>query len=422
MAASEQITYIFLLCFSALFAAMAFLFESPQEIWEGSLIILVSPANLITDYFALANVGSALLNASLMSLLSIATLALARVPITGVMMASVFTVAGFSLFGKNLYNSLPIILGVLCYCKAARVPFRDNLLPAFFGTALAPLVSEITFHLGLPLPLGIPLGILAGILAGLLLPPLSRHFLSFHQGYNLYNIGFTAGIIGTFFIALLRTFHIKIEAVSLLSGGNNFQFGILLYGLFAAMLLLGLGYNGWSWRGYNSLLLQSGKLTPDFLALSGFGLTVINMALLGLIATTYVLLIGGELTGPSIGGILTVAGFGACGKHVKNVMPVLFGIFLMGVFNAYDICGAPALLAALFGTTLAPLSGYYGPFAGMIAGVLHMALVTNIGDLHAGMNLYNNGFSGGLIAAVLVPIFDSLLIQKKSRQLEADPG
>ena len=43
-----------------------------------------------------------------------------------------------------------------------------------------------------------------------------------------------------------------------------------------------------------------------------------------------------------------------------------------------------------------------------MAGALHMALVTNIGDLHAGMNLYNNGFSGGFIAAALSPIFDAL--------------
>ena len=31
----------------------------------------------------------------------------------------------------------------------------------------------------------------------------------------------------------------------------------------------------------------------------------------------------------------------------------------------------------------------------------------NIGYLHGGMNLYNNGFAGGLVAAVLVPIIES---------------
>ena len=109
---SEQAVYALLLSFAALLSMMAFLFNSPREIWQGSLTILVSPANLITDYFALANVGAALMNAALMAFLSIGTMALTRVKITGTVVASIFTIAGFSLFGKNLYNSLPIILGV----------------------------------------------------------------------------------------------------------------------------------------------------------------------------------------------------------------------------------------------------------------------------------------------------------------------
>ena len=405
---SEQAVYALLLSFAALLSMMAFLFNSPREIWQGSLTILVSPANLITDYFALANVGAALMNAALMAFLSIGTMALTRVKITGTVVASIFTIAGFSLFGKNLYNSLPIILGVVLYSRVARTPVRDNLLFAFFGTALAPLVSEITFNLDLPLAAGVPLGVLAGLLTGFVLPPLARHFSGFHQGYNLYNIGFTAGIIGTFFIALLRTFSVEIGAVSLLSSGNNVKFAVLLYGIFIVMLFFGLWQNGWSLAGFRRLLDQSGRSTPDFIEIAGLGPTLVNMALLGTLATTYVLLVGGELTGPSIGGIFTVAGFGACGKHMKNVPPVLFGVFLMGMFNTREINDSTALLAALFGTTLAPISGHYGPLAGVVAGALHMALVTNIGDLHAGMNLYNNGFSGGFIAAALSPIFDAL--------------
>ena len=372
-----------------------------------------SPANLLTDYFALSNIGSSLLNASFMSFISIASAAFLRVKVTGAIIASIFTVAGFSLFGKNLYNSLPIIFGVACYCKIARVPFKANLLPAFFGTALAPLVSEITFNLGLHPAAGISLGILAGFFVGLILLPLSHHFLSFHKGYNLYNIGFTTGIIGTFFIAILRTFDVKIEAISLVSSGNNMKLSILLFCAFSATFLFGLSQNRWGIKGYRELLRQSGKLPSDFIAISGFGLTLINMAFLGVIATTYILLIGGELTGPSIGGIFTVVGFGAYGKHIRNVSPVLLGIFLMGMLNVHDIYDTPALLAALFGMTLAPISGYYGPLAGIIAGVLHMALVMNISDLHAGMNLYNNGFSGGFIAAALVPVFDCVIKLKK---------
>lgn len=53
----------------------------------------------------------------------------------------------------------------------------------------------------------------------------------------------------------------------------------------------------------------------------------------------------------------------------------------------------------LFGTALAPIAGVYGFLPGMVAGWLHLAVVQNIGSVHGGMNLYNNGFSAGVVAA-----------------------
>jgi len=35
-------------------------------------------------------------------------------------------------------------------------------------------------------------------------------------------------------------------------------------------------------------------------------------------------------------------------------------------------------------------------------------MVMNVGAVHGGMNLYNNGFSGGFVAAFLVAIITSL--------------
>jgi hypothetical protein len=49
----------------------------------------------------------------------------------------------------------------------------------------------------------------------------------------------------------------------------------------------------------------------------------------------------------------------------------------------------------------------------MLAGALHMTLTVNIVDLHGGMNLYNNGFSGGLVAATLFPLLNSIVTNKK---------
>jgi hypothetical protein len=405
---SERLKYVFLLSFAFILMVLAFIFDRTAGLLKGSLIILSSPANLLTDYFALAGAGAALLNASVMTFLSIIMVAVNRTKITGPLIAAVFTVTGFSLFGKNLYNSLPIILGVWCYGRLIRSSFRHQLLPALFGTALGPLVSELSFNLGLPPPAGVALGVGAGFLTGLILPVLASAFLRFHQGFNLYNIGFTCGIIGTFFVGVLRSFGVEVDAVSLLSYGNNPAFILILYPMLLTMFFFGLACNRWRLRGIATIFKQSGRLASDFLSVSGFGATLMNMALLGILSTSYVLVVGGEFNGPVLGGILTVIGFGAFGKHLKNVIPVLLGIFLVGLFNKDELMSTPALLAALFGTTLAPVSGYYGPVAGVLAGALHMTMTMNISYLHAGMNLYNNGFSGGFVAAALVPVLNEL--------------
>lgn len=398
--------------------ALAFVFNSPREIVEGSLTIITSPANLLTDYFALANIGATFMNAGIMTLSTIGVVCLSRTLITGPVTAAIFTVAGFSFFGKNLYNSIPIVLGVHLYAWVVRQPFNRFLVQSIFGTALGPLVSLITFGIGLPQPAGILLGIASGALAGFILPPLSSHFLRFHQGFNLYNIGFTTGIIGTFYIAVLRGLGVSVATVSILSSGNNQSLSIFLYILFAVMMILGLMHNRMGFHGYRQLLAQSGKLASDFTVIAGPGISMINMSLLGLLSTTYVLLIGGEINGPIIGGIFTVVGFGAFGKHLRNVLPIFAGVLLANLFNIYDPHSTVALVSTLFGTTLAPIAGYYGAAYGVLAGALHMAMVMNISYLHGGINLYNNGFSGGFVAAALVPVIDSLNQVLKERRLE----
>ena len=138
--------YSILYFFTGVLFVTSFFFNTPSEIIEGNIIILQSPANLITDYFKIANIGATLMNASLMSLKSILILLFCRVKLNGSYIAAILTVAGFSFFGKNPYNSLPIIIGVFFYAKLHYHKFERYLLPALFGTALGPLVSEISHY------------------------------------------------------------------------------------------------------------------------------------------------------------------------------------------------------------------------------------------------------------------------------------
>lgn len=399
--------------------ALAFVFQDPVSMFRGFCKILLSSSILITDYIAVGGLGAALLNAGLIGFLSLLSLRIARAELNGVAVAGLLTIFGFALFGKNLYNSLPITVGVFLHAKLRKLPYRDVAASSLFATSLGPLVSELSFGLGLNMPVGILAGCGAGILIGLIILPLADSFFHFHQGFNLYNIGFTAGIIGMFATGILRMFNLQIEPRELLSGGNNMALSVYLLVLFALILFLGLHLSRWNLKSYKDVLALSGRLKTDFIDDFGYGITLVNIAVMGFISWLYVLIVGGELNGATVGGIFTVMGFAAFGKHPKNTLPIFLGAFIASALNVHPINSTTAVTSTLFGATLAPIAGYFGVLAGAFAGFCHVSMVLNIGYLHGGMNLYNNGFSGGFIAATLVPLYTVLHLRMKGKTPQA---
>lgn len=117
-----------------------------------------------------------------------------------------------------------------------------------------------------------------------------------------------------------------------------------------------------------------------------------NMGVNGLFATYFVLAVGGELNGPTICGIFTIVGFGATGKHLRNIAPVMMGVYLASFTKTWNIYQPSPMLALLFSTTLAPVAGEFGVVAGIVAGYLHSSVALNVGIVYGGMNLYNNGY------------------------------
>jgi hypothetical protein len=185
--------------------------------------------------------------------------------------------------------------------------------------------------------------------------------------------------------------------------------------VFAVLLLYGLQLNNWSFLGYRNLLAQSGRLRTDFIRKCGYGLTLINVAFMGLIAWGFVRALGSSLNGPTVGAIFTVMGFSAFGCHPKNTLPVMLGSMLACALNIHEPYGTISVLSILFSSTLAPVAGYFGALPGFFAGFAHVSMSLNIGYVHGGMNLYNNGFAGGFIAAVLVPLLLAFDVRKGKR-------
>lgn len=404
---SEKNKYLIMFIYIVIILFSSFMFNSPMEIIEGMKTIILSPSILLTDYMELANIGAALFNSSILMLVTLFLSKLNKVDMKGPIIATIFTVGGFSFLGKNIYNVWAIFLGIYIYSIIQKESFGKYIVVAFFGTTLGPLVSQISFGLGLDPIKGIILGNLAGIGAGLILPPLASHFVKFHQGFNLYNVGFTAGIVGTLFMSLLRGFGFESTSTLIVLEGKNLVLGTYFSLFFGSMVLLGFILNNNKFKGYKELCKDSGRSGPDFVELYGFSLTLINIGLLGLLSVGYVLLVRGQLSGLVIGGVFTVAGFGAFGKHIKNVIPIMLGVYIGSLFKVWNTNAPGILIAALFGTTLAPIAGIYGWPAGILAGILHVSVVSNTGYLHGGMNLYNNGFAGGIVAAILVPVMQS---------------
>ena len=217
-------------------------------------------------------------------------------------------------------------------------------------------------------------------------------------------MGFTAGIVGTLVVATYKSYGFVPDPVMIWTTGNN----VLLGGFLAAVLGSMVAVGWWIDRALpsrlKSIVAQSGQAPTDFIALAGFGPTLANMGLTGAVGTLYVLLVGGDLNGPVIGAILTIVGFAAYGKHPRNIAPIMLGVFVGSLAKPWGAADPSIVLAALFGTTLAPIAGRFGWHWGIVAGVVHSSAALSVGVLHAGLNLYNNGFAAGIVAAVLVPV------------------
>lgn len=408
--------FVVMVSYGLILTLSAFIFSPADEIFEGLGIIVRSPSILITDYISLANMGAAFLNSGLLMLMALVIVRLNKVDLSGPVIAAVFIIPGFGFFGKNIFNIWPILLGVFLYSRIQKDKFSKYLVLSFFATALSPLTSQISFGFNLNPYLGIFLGIIAGVLIGLVIFPVANHFVTFHQGFNLYNVGFTAGVLGSLSMAFLRSYGLDTKATLVLSGGNNRVLSLYFGLMFLSIIILGWLFNERSFRNYGQILKSSGRLVTDFVTKDGFGITLVNMGVLGLITTLYVLMVGGELSGIVIGGIITVMGFGAFGKQPKNILPIILGVYLSSLLNIGEADGAAYLAAALFGTALAPIAGTYGTFTGIVAGFLHSSLVMTTGYLHGGLNLYNNGFSSGIVAAVMVPVLEAF---KRENRYEA---
>jgi hypothetical protein len=405
MLKKKNILLIYFILIISTLVITGLIVDGPLEALKGLWKIQVSRARLVSDFIELTSIGSTLINAALVGLVGLFLITLLKVNLSGPTFAAVFTLMGFGLFGKTPLNIAPIFLGVFLAAKFSGKKFNEYIIIALFGTALGPVVSFFAFESGLPAAAAIPVAMLIGVVLGFMLPSVAVSMLHLHQGYNLYNMGLTCGFISLFAASFVLVTGHEFSTEGFWYNESSLLLILLVPALSVSLIISGIISDGFkSFKSFIAIQKIPGRLPSDFMAMENNGGALINSGLIGLAGWGYVMAVGGDFNGPVIGGLLTIIGFGSFGTNFKNSWPVVTGVVISALVFGNSLSAPGPLLAAIFVTTLGPLAGQFGFIVGIIAGFIHFVMVMQTGGWYGGMNLYNNGFAGGLTAALLVAI------------------
>lgn len=388
--------YIIISILPIMMLIFSFIVSTPQEIFNGMIKIVTANDILITDYFVISNIGATFFNVAITSLFIIHIIYILNLRLNGLLITSIFLIISFSFMGKNLFNILPFYVGTAIYSMIMKKTLKSVVAIGIMSTSLAPL-ANIFF----------PYGFFVAVAIAFVLPNISKNVLTIHEGYNLYNAGYTSGIVGIIIYSVLLSMGIRFDKN--LEFSTNFDIRVFTFFMsyFIILIIIAVIYDKNIVKNFFNIQKHTGRLVTDFVSKEGFYASLLNMALLGIICLLFAYRFR-LLNGPVICGILTVVGFGGFGKHIKNVFPIFLGILIARcIFKVY-VDNTTFLMIFCFSTALAPIAGKYGLIAGVISGILHYAVVTNISYIHGGINLYNNGLAAGLVATVIVPIMNMM--------------
>jgi hypothetical protein len=382
------------------------------DTFEGFLAIQIHPSLLITDYLAVGGVTATLINVWLVTWTTILVLSWLKIKFSGVAFAGVITILGFAFFGKNLVNITPVWIGFYLFTKMNKTSLSQYTGTFLFATGIAPISSFMMFGIqGLPLYLSLPLGIFSGIFAGWLTPMVVAIVGKFHQGYNLYNTGFGLGFVAMLFTAILRAFSVPLSTLAIVSYDfHNLFFWVTLI---VSILLMGLAFllHRQVYRPWLRLLQSPGNLPSDFYKEFGLAATLFNVGTIGMFSLLLVLSFNFRLSGPMLAGIYTFMAFGSYGKHIRNSSSVIFGLIIASRLvtmwlpnSSLALNNIGPSIAVFFVTALAPIGGKFGVVYGILAGFIHLLVAPQALALQGGFDLYNNGFTAGLVAGIMVVI------------------
>ena len=413
--------------------------DALASILAGLKTIYTSSSVLTHDYFAMAGIGTAFVNSAMSGLLVYCAFKLAKLPVGSSQMGVLGLVLGFAFIGKNPVNMLPILVGGKLYSLYRNEPYKNHVTMAGFATCLSPAVSQPAQHPQIVGAIGVPgaiiMGVVIGLIIGFIINSMAGFIRKSHEGLNLYNVGWGAGLIAIALTAIYNAMGIeRFGPQSAISTGvaiqnvyptsSHFNPQLLLFLAITAVFFILMGMLAGGMGKYKlSEILYMQADDNSFYVKYGKGPTYLAMGILALLALTLVLVFKVHLNGAIMGSILSMIGWGGFGKAVANCITIITGVVLGGLaryliapgfyragITFYSFFAGQAVVwsSAFWGTCLSPMAKYFGWKWGIIVGMVHFTFASYIAPFHWGQNLYNNGLAAGFVCVVMIPIIRSL--------------
>ena len=409
------------------------------SIVQGLRIIYTSPSVLTHDYFAMAGIGAAFVNSAMSGLLILCAFKLAKLPVGSSQMGVLGLALGFAFLGKNPVNMLPILLGGKLYSLYKKEPYKNHVTMAGFATCLAPAVSQPMHTPQIVGILGMPgaifMGFCIGLVVGFVINSMAVFIRKSHEGLNLYNVGWGAGLISLALTALYNAMGVDrfgpgtaispgVSIAGVFGNSAHFNIELTIFLAITAVFFILMGMLAGGMQKYKlSDILYMQADDNSFYVKYGKGPTYLAMGILSLLALALTLVFGIHLNAPIMGSIISMIGWGGFGKAVANCVTIIAGVVLGGLarylvapgfyragftLSSYFAGQAVVWSSAFWGTCLSPMAKYFGWKWGIIVGMVHYTFASYISTFHWGQNLYNNGLAAGFVCVVMIPIIRSL--------------
>lgn len=115
-------------------------------VFRGWYLILVTPSPLVTDYFAIGGLSSALLNAGACGLACFVFMVCLKGDSHVNTLAGFFLVIAHCFYGLNFLNMWPCFLAPILFLRRRKLDLKANLHICMFSTSFAPFISEFLFR------------------------------------------------------------------------------------------------------------------------------------------------------------------------------------------------------------------------------------------------------------------------------------